>query len=57
MAKNLLLFDLGMAIGFPTIVIPVLRGLQSDRNPDEVIHMTAEESTWVGKFVIRIFVR
>lgn len=49
MAKNLLLFDLGMAIGFPTIVIPVLLGLQNDRNPDEVIHMEAWQATWVGK--------
>lgn len=49
MAKNLLLLDLGMAIGFPTIVIPVLLGLQPDRNPGEVIEMSGWEATWVGK--------
>lgn len=53
MAKNLLLLDLGMAIAFPTIAIPVLRGLQPD--PNEVIHMTAEQSTWVGKYIYEMF--
>lgn len=33
-AKNLLLLDLGMAISFPTIVIPALRGLKSHDNND-----------------------
>lgn len=52
MAKNLLLFDLGLALGFSTIVIPVLRGLQQDRNPDETLHFTAEQSSWFGTLSI-----
>lgn len=40
--------DLGMALAFPTISIPVLLGLQSDRYPDEMMHFTAEEASWFG---------
>lgn len=47
-AKNLLLFDLGLAVAFPTIVIPVLRGLQQERNPDETVFFTAVQATWYG---------
>lgn len=49
LAKNLLLFDLGLAVSFPTIVIPVLRGLQADRNPDEFLAFTDEQSSWYGE--------
>lgn len=48
--KNLLLIDLGMAVAFSTIVIPVLRGLQHDRNPDEILHFTKEQSSWFGTY-------
>lgn len=51
MTKNLLLFDLGLAFGFPTIVIPVLRGFSNDRNPHETLHFTAEQSSWYGKII------
>lgn len=47
-AKNLLLFDLGLSVAFPTIVIPVLRGLQTDRNPDETLLFTAVQASWYG---------
>jgi hypothetical protein len=40
-AKNLLLLDLGMAISFPTIVIPALRGLKEHDNND-ILSFTAE---------------
>jgi len=40
-AKNLLLLDLGMAISFPTIVIPALRGLKVHDNND-ILAFTAE---------------
>lgn len=47
-AKNLLMVDLGLALGFSTIAIPVLLGLQSDRYPNETMHFTAEEASWFG---------
>lgn len=47
-AKNLLLIDIGLAIAFPTIVIPALRGMQPDKYPNETIHFTAEQAVWYG---------
>lgn len=46
--KNLLLIDLGLAVAFPTIVIPALRGLQPDRNPNEALHFTVAQASWFG---------
>lgn len=40
-AKNLLLFDLGLAIAFPTIVIPALRGLK-EHDTDSMLSFTPE---------------
>lgn len=48
MIKNLLVFDLGLAYGFPTVLIPVLRGYMSERYPHETLHFTAEHSSWYG---------
>lgn len=42
-AKNLLLFDLGLAVAFPTIVIPALRGLK-DHDKDSILEFTAAVS-------------
>ncbi|XP_055542460.1 facilitated trehalose transporter Tret1-like [Wyeomyia smithii] len=46
-AKNFLLFDLGMAVAFPTIVIPALRGLKN-RAPDEFLYFTPAQASWFG---------
>jgi hypothetical protein len=43
-AKNLLLLDLGMAVSFPTIVIPALRGLK-EHDQDSILSFTAEVKT------------
>lgn len=50
-AKNILLFNLGLAVSFPTIVVPVLRGLQSNRNPNEILSFDDDQSSWYGMFV------
>lgn len=47
-AKNFLLLDLGMAVAFPTIVIPALRGLKN-RAPDEFLHFTPAQASWFGE--------
>lgn len=39
-AKNLLLLDLGMAVSFPTIVIPALRGLK-EHDSNDILSFTA----------------
>lgn len=49
--KNLLLIDLGLAVGFSTIVIPVLSGLQADRNPNETLRFDAVQMSWFGSMV------
>ncbi|XP_035776350.1 facilitated trehalose transporter Tret1-like [Anopheles albimanus] len=46
-AKNFLLLDLGMAVAFPTIVIPALRGIKN-RSPDEFLHFTPQQASWFG---------
>lgn len=51
-AKNLLLLDLGMALGFATIVIPALSGQQPDRYPNEAIHFTPELASWFGTIMV-----
>lgn len=48
-AKNFLLIDLGLAVAFPTIVIPVLRGLQNEKNPNETLFFTPAQASWFGK--------
>lgn len=47
-AKNLLLLDLGMAIAFPTIVIPALRGLKPHDSHD-ILTLTDVQASWFGK--------
>lgn len=47
-AKNLLLLDLGMAVSFPTIVIPALRGLKLHDSQD-FLSFTDSQASWFGK--------
>uniref|UniRef100_U5EU35 Putative transmembrane transport n=1 Tax=Corethrella appendiculata TaxID=1370023 RepID=U5EU35_9DIPT len=46
-AKNLLLLDLGLAVAFPTIVIPVLTGLKN-RDENETLTFTPVQASWFG---------
>lgn len=41
----------GLVAAMPTIVIPVLRGLQNDRNPEEVLSLTDEQASWFGSLI------
>lgn len=47
-AKNLLLLDLGMAVSFPTIVIPALRGLKPHDSHD-ILSLTDVQASWFGR--------
>lgn len=47
-AKNFLLLDLGLAVAFPTIVIPALMGLNNENNPNETVQLTAVQASWLG---------
>jgi len=44
-AKNMLILDLGMAISFPTIAIPALRGTKN-RDPDEFLVFDDHQASW-----------
>lgn len=43
------LLNNGLAISFPTIIIPALTGLNSQHNPDEHLTITAEQASWIGE--------
>lgn len=41
--------NMGLGLAFPTIVIPSVIGVTLDINPDESLHMTPDEASWLGK--------
>lgn len=47
--KNLIIFDIGMSLVFPGILIPALFGHQNEFNQNEVIKLTAAQASWLGK--------
>lgn len=49
-AKNFLLFDLGLAVAFPTIVIPALRGTIENLDNPETLYFTEEQASWFGMY-------
>lgn len=49
-AQNLLSGNMGLALAFPTIVVPAVLGLSDAINPNESLHMTADEASWLGEY-------
>lgn len=49
-AKNLLIWNIGLVLAFPTIVIPALTGLSKQLNPDETLQITGVQASWLGSF-------
>lgn len=49
-AKNVLVFQMGFVLAFPTILISSLTGLSPDLNPDETMLLMPSETTWIGEF-------
>lgn len=41
---------IGLAINFPTILIPALTGLNVENNPNETIQLTDSEVSWIGLY-------
>lgn len=52
LAKNLIIFNLGEFIAFPSIVLPSLAGLNAELNPDETVHATGAEISWLCEFLV-----
>ncbi|XP_031626286.1 solute carrier family 2, facilitated glucose transporter member 6-like, partial [Contarinia nasturtii] len=46
--KNMLLFDLGLCLAFPGIIIPALTGIQNEFNQNETLSLTASQVSWLG---------
>lgn len=49
MAKNLLMFDNGLAASYSAIAIPALTGKDPLRNGDEFLRITEDQVSWLGK--------
>lgn len=47
----MLIMDIGLTIAIPAVVIPALTGLNKANNPNEFLHMTPVEASWLGKFL------
>lgn len=50
-AKSLILVDIGLALGFPTIVIPALSLAQQSRPSAEVLHFDESQASWFGSVI------
>lgn len=46
-AKNLMILNMGQFHGFPSIVIPSLIGVTGALNPDETLHVSAAQTSWL----------
>lgn len=44
----MLILDFGLTLAIPSIVISALTGYSKDLNPNEYIHLTAEQASWLG---------
>lgn len=53
-AQNLLSSSMGLSLAFPTILVPAVLGLSNVINPNESLHMTADEASWLGKYRLYI---
>lgn len=47
-AKNFLIWNLGLILAFPSIVIPSLTGFSTALNPHETLRITAAQASWLG---------
>lgn len=50
MAKNALMFDLGLAASYSAIAIPALTGNDLVKNPNEFLRITEYQVSWLGEF-------
>lgn len=47
--KNFLIFDVGLSVAFPAIIIPALTGLPNEYNRNELLSLTKEQASWLGR--------
>lgn len=39
---------MGLLLAFPTIIIPSVIGVSKHLDPNETIHMTPDQASWMG---------
>lgn len=49
MAKNALMFQLGLAASYSAIAIPALTGKDPLKNPNEFLRITDDQVSWLGE--------
>lgn len=54
--QYLMSLNFGLVLAFPSIVVPSVLGNSKSLNPDEILHMTLDETTWLGKIPNREFI-
>lgn len=54
---TLLLLDIGVSVSYPTVVISALTGLNNESNPNELLHMNAAETSWMGEMDEFFFIK
>lgn len=52
LVKNLIMLDLGLTLGLPTILVPALTGILNEHNQNEFLLISAEQATWIGKLFL-----
>lgn len=50
--ENIILFDIGLRVAMPTIVIAALNGNANEQNHDEFLTITPYQSSWLGENTI-----
>lgn len=53
--KNMLLFDLGLYLAFPSIVIAALTGVLNEHNQGETLKLTPFEASWLGNDALTLY--
>lgn len=46
--KNLMTFNIGIALTYPEILLAALTGQNAELNPNETIRLTPEQASWLG---------
>lgn len=50
LTQFLVSWSMGLILAIASIVVPSVIGQSGNLNPDETLHMTIEEASWLGKF-------
>lgn len=46
--NNMILFDIGLYMVIPGLIIPALTGILNEHNRNETLKLTAVQASWLG---------